>query len=316
MTNFYKTQTKGFAVFLILSVLTALNFVIETDSAYLSGVLAIIWGVFGFFRIIDLTYNKAETAPKFLNLPLQILFGADKREQEGRKLVLKRLSNPDVLFWLAGVILYGLWVIYTGLTPAQIDLKAVFDLSLENMNAGVRFNLYAFLMGLSSIGMLATIVFVALTYSQSRKHVHWALTILGLLLLTGFIKLWIAGGLSIVTAFLWPDISLMKGYGFGVPPNDIIGTDGRETAFIKRFIALGSIGAYGMYVLFIPALYMLVKTIFNKSRTNLRPLIGLSSIAAIGFLDIAVLSSESVSSLSLILLVCVVLCWGSVMRYK
>lgn len=324
MAYSYNTQNKGFMAFLVLVIITVFNFVVMADAPFAWGMLAIIWGMFGFFRIIDLTYDKFGAVPKFLNLPFQILFGADKRQEESRKLVLKRLGHSDVLFWLLGSMLYVAWAVYNGLNPSRIDLQAAFNLpsiiAIQEIEDISKINLYAFLSGLSYLAMLTSAIFIALSYSQSRRHVHRALVILTVFFIIGLVGGVITDDLRLSNAVLWPDMSFIRGYGFDSDPANIIihslGIEGGETAFIKRFIALGSVGAYGVYVLFVPAAYMLIKTIFSKARTVLRPLMGLGSLVALGLFDVMALSTDWVSYLSFLLLTCAVLCWGSVIRYK
>lgn len=286
-------ERKSLLFFLVLVLATAAYFFFFSDKPAMLGLVGIFWGFFGFFRLIYLSHGLMQAVPRLFNLPIHILFGSDIREQEKRKLILKRLACPDVVIWLAGSILFILWALYNGFFP-------LVDSSWQH-------ELYAVLTHISCYGILITLIFIALTYSQKPMHVQWGMALLGVFSLIGCLYVLIWGSFSAVTL---PDISYFKGVGFtltGAQDNSML---------VNRFIALGSIGAYGLYALAFPALVMFIKNLKTPERSSLKPLLGMVLLVVLLFLDMAVVASDGVRAVMIIMLALTTQLWGHTLRYK
>jgi hypothetical protein len=299
--NGVEQDRKSFSIFLMLNILTALNFIFFTSSPVAFGLVAVVWGMFGFFRLVYLTHYQMEDVPKMLNLPIQILFGTGQKEQEKRKLTIKRMARPDVILWLGSAIFFMFWALFNSFYPSTIDMDNISTTLLK-----MEVDPYAILTKISYLGVLVTLVFVSLTYSQKRTHFKWAFLILVPIALIGLFN--IMQGYYVAST-LWLDINHLRGLGLSQ-------TIVSESSLINRFLALGSIGAYGVYVLGAPAAFMLIKAFISPNRSYFKPFLGILSLMLLALIDILVISSIW-TSFTFVLLICLAtLSWGHTVRYK
>lgn len=276
MTSSVSQDRKSFLFFLCLVVGTACTPFLPENKPLYVGVLAVIWGFFGLFRLLYLSHYQTEDIPKILNLPIQILFGSSKQEQQKRKLILQRMAQPDVLLWLVGTIIFIIRMVY-------------FYLYVGAPQSGITTTPYMILTQLSLYGIIVTLTFVALSYSQKRHHIRvMAMTISPLILLT------------LVMAVLGT-------FGAMMPAISQWG---------ERYDALGFIGAYGLYVLAFPAIAMFTKILFYGRRTVLKPLLGLGGIILLLVMDRMVIASDWTSACSILLICAIALLWGHTIRYR
>lgn len=264
---------KGFYAFLALVVLTAFLPFIGAQQIIVMGLLAIIWGFFGFFRLLSLSHFDNNDIPKIFNLPVQILFGSGQREQQYRKLILQRMAQPDVLLWLFGSILFILRMIYYQLYVDQPDAAQT----------------YTTITKLAFAGILVTLIFLSISYSQSREFLKLAVLILSPLAL-----------LTLIMALAYNN-------------------SGDETAMSLwgvRYQQLGLIGALGVYVLVLPALVMFVKVLFNAHRRVIKPLAGILSLITLLILDRMLVLSPLSMACTFTMLCLTAFLWGHTIRYR
>jgi hypothetical protein len=320
LSNGTTHDRKTFLLFLALTIFTASNFIFFVSNPVSFGLIAVVWGLFGFFRLIYLTHYQMNDVPKMLNLPIQILFGTGKKEQEKRKLTIKRMARPDVTFWLMGSICFMFWALFNNFYPNNIDLHKAFILPESTLSSfpEAQIDPYAILTKISYLGVLVTLVFVTLTYSQKRTHLKWGYFLLTPITLIGLYGVTVG---DIVNSVRWPDVVYFRGAGFyqgdvGTIMTSSLQAAGLSSPFVNRFLELGSIGAYGVYVLGAPAAVMLIKAFVAPNRSYLKPLLGLFNLLLLALIDIFAMASIW-ASFTFVLLICLAaLSWGHTVRYK
>ena len=308
-------EKRSFIYFLFLVIVTAFGFVLENMSDAALGVLAIIWGIYGFFRLVHLT-PKGGDVPYILSLPAQLLFGLAKQQEERIARIIDRLLQPDVILWVYGALIFTGFALMCSLFPTentiikalQLQQETVLDLPISNS-----IDFYVIMRGLSFYGILGVIILSALSYSQSQTNIKWAFFVL--------LPVFVAGAalhfllFPIASFVLLPDLSVMRGGGFGesvimrllVP--DMMNNSG--TGLVTRFTEFGMVGAYGTYILFLPAIIMMVKALFNSTKNYTKPIVGLWCFAVLLLLDFFWISSPMGSALLILGLALGALCWGA-----
>lgn len=310
---------KTFIVFLVLAVLTATYFIFLSPSPMMIGFLSILWGGLGLFRLIYLTHYQMDEVPKMLELPVQILFGIGQQEQSRRKNIVRRLTRPDFVLWLAGAILFAIWTIINGLYPNTDYIVKAFG-AIEGMNLSLPegMSAYAILTGLSFYGAVVSIIFMAVTFSYNRHYTKMALIVFVPLITLGMIMVFINGRYA--TPLFWPEWNAFKGAGLREGQIDFLITNfdiqNSATALIYRFLTLGSIGAYGLYVVALPALVMFIRNIIKTEHRNLKPALGVIGLLCLAAIDLFLLRSPWTLFLSFSLMVPTAILWGYTIRYK
>ncbi len=310
---------KTFILFSLLSVFTAIHFIFFSQSPMMIGFLSILWGGLGLFRLIYLTHYQMDEVPKMLELPVQILFGIGQQEQTRRQNIVRRLTRPDFVLWLAGAILFVIWTMVNGVYPNPTYVFKAFG-SLEGLNLSLPegVSAYSILTGLSFYGALVSVCFMAVTFSYNRTYTKIAMMAFAPLILIGLLMVFMKG--QYVSPVIWPDILHFKGAGlregqvkFLINSFDL---QNSASAFLHRFLTLGSMGAYGLYFIGLPALVMFTKTLFKSGRDIVKPILGISALILLVALDLLIVASVWTMFLSFLLMVFSAILWGYTIRYK
>lgn len=314
MSNILQGEKRSFVGFLLLLFITIAVLTLN-GSPSLLGILGAVWGIIGFLRVVDITHTQYDSFPKFLSLPSQLLFGLEKQKEQDKKLILKRFERLDCVLWFAGSIFFVVWAVYCSLFPAEISIIKTLQLKQEllvDLPIKGSSDVYVIIMSLASYGVVGIAIFMALSYAQTGAAVRWTSFSLFPLFLVGTALA--LHFLPVSNPALFPDMAVFKGGGFGkafvvglLEPNVI---NNSRTGLMIRFIETGWVGAYGAYILFLPAVFMLVKALFNAE--VLKSVIGLLSLFLVAFLDIFWISIPIISSLGLAGLTIAALCWGAV----
>lgn len=308
-------ERRSFLVFLFFVIVTA-GVISFKESSSTLGLLGIFWGVFGFLRLVHLTSHQYRDFPKIISLPSQILFGLARQQEERMELTIKRLGQPDAVFWMMGSLIFVIFAVFCSYFPTEISLiktlqlkqEVVLDIPVHNY-----MDPFVVMKSLSYYGLIGIIVFSALSFSQSRTNIDWAMYSLLPVFMTAalFTLVFTAAAQNP----LWPDLSVLKGGGLG--QSDIMKNLAPEmmassgTGLINRFTELGMAGAYGVYLLYIPAFGMMFKLLFDNRRTFFKPVIGILCLIFLVILDSFWISVPLIKGVMIIGLTLSALCWGS-----
>lgn len=309
-------ERKSFLIFLLFVVASAAFIALEQGSSFVLGVLGVCWGLFGFFRLVYLTSVEQGSYPKILSLPSQLLFGLAQEKQEKISHILRRLGRKDIITWMIGATVLIAWVLFCSVYPSEITIvetlrlkqETVVDFPVKNYS-----DPYLIMKGLSFYGLVGIVIFSSLTFSLSHTNLRWAkyviLPVLSLATILTFIFA------AKATSFIWVDSAVLKGGGLGqaflmgqLAPQMI---ENYGTGLMRRFTELGVVGAYGFYLLFVPAFIRLFKTLINPKRSTMKPLIGILCLILLTALDLYWISSAVIDALSLLALCLMALCWGA-----
>ena len=311
-------ERRSFLFFLLFLIFTAFLEAFAFSSGLL-GVLCILWGGFGFLRFIHLNHKQFQNISDILNLPSRILFGLGRKQEEKIRVILKRLGQPDVMFWFWGSVFFVVWIMFCSFHPTEISViqelrvkqEAVLESPLRE-----RFASYAVMTALSSYGILGIIILIALSYSQSRTNINWAFYILWPVFISGVVFSFLFSASA--SFVLWPDISVLRGGGLGqadvllsVSPDMMMHSG---TGLMRRFAEGGVVGALVIYAVFFPAFLMMIKAVFDGKRQFLKPVMGLLSLILLLILDIFWISAPLIQGLTIMGLALIALCWGAVGR--
>ena len=306
-------ERRSFLFFLIFILVTAFFFAFLSGSSVSVGLFGILWGVFGFFRLLYLTPNQFTAFPKILSLPSRILFGMGQQEEKLKDSILKRLVQPDILFWLGGSVVFICWAMFCSFYPAEITMVQTLRLKQEvlvDFPIKAIINPYAIMLSLSLYGIIGVIIYSAFSYSHSQMAVRWACySLLSVFLLGTILTILFA---PMALPVLPVNIQTFKGGGLGQA--NMMGKSG--TGLVKRFTELGSVGAYGVYVIFIPALIIAFRTFFQLKRTSLTALICLIILIMLAVLDVFWIASPLIDGLTVLGMSLAALCWGNLGNQK
>jgi hypothetical protein len=311
---------KSFIFFLFLISVTAILLLLGTSTPMITGLLTILWGGFGLFRLVYLTHYQMDEVPKAFILPVQIMFGTGTKEQERRKIIVRRLTRPDFILWLLVSFLFICWAMFNGLFPSPLYLNYLF-LTLQNstpLPSPEGISPYAILSNLSFFGALVTIIFMAVTFSYNRDYLKIAGYFFAPFLVIGsFFILWQG---QYAHPIIWPDLSYFKGSGFRDSQTDFIITafdlSKSHTMFFDRFLEIGSVGAYGLYFTALPVLIMFGRTLITPNRHILKPILGISGLLLLVFIDLFIVVSPWTVFVSILLMALTAMLWGHMIRYK
>ncbi len=309
-------ERKSFLIFIVLVLFTALIVTLGQESYSALGPMGVLWGAFGFFRLIHLSASQYKNLPKILSLPSQILFGLAKKQEERISLTLKRLGRFDVVFWVFGSVAFVLLALFFSFSPSEISVVKTLHLKQEvlvDFPIQNKTNLFAMMEGLSFYGIAGIIIYSALSFSQSHTNIRWA--IYSIIPVFFVVSVFVLMFSSVAYPTLWPALGVLAGGGLGQAHiMDLLlpkMMQGSGTGLLRRFSELGMIGAYGVYVLFLPAFITLMRTFFNRRRTFLKPLIGLLCFVFLAMLDIFWISAPIIHSVMIIGVMLSSLCWGA-----
>lgn len=314
-------ESKSFLIFIIFILVTFLTVTFTKELHFALGILGVLWGAFGFFRLIHLSSNQYKNLPKIVSLPAQILFGLAQQQDKKITTILQRLAQADVILWVCGGVVFVLFALFCSFFPTEISViktlhlkqEILVDFPIQNQT-----DMFAVMEGLSFYGIAAIVIYCALSFSQSSTNIRWA--IYSLLPVFIIAAIYIFAFLPVADVILWPDLKVLKGGGLGqanimdVLLPKMMGESG--TGLTRRFTELGASGAYGVYILFIPAFVVLVRALFDRNNIFFKPLIGLSCLFLMAVLDALWISAPIIQGLMMMGLCLVSLCWGSVMSQK
>lgn len=309
-------ERRSFLFFLFLVLATAGIVADKSVNSTLFAIFAIMWGLFGFFRLVYFMQDNSSKSQNIINLPSRILFGMDERALERRDSVLNRLTHRDIRFWFFGICIFFVWAFFCSMSPENIPLVA--DLhakqsALLNNEISYTANLYMITQSFTQYGVIAIIIFIAFTYSLSRTHIRWAFYTLFPIFCVSMVYLLLSVGWANLPIF--PDAYSLKGGGLGLSfIMDILAKpimDQSGTGLFKRYVELGCIGAYGAYVLFLPSLLLIISVILNPMRSTIRPFLGLLVLISLAITDMFWIFSPLTLALLILALPVIVLCWGS-----
>lgn len=285
------------------------------------GLLSIVWGGFGLFRLIYLTHYQMDEVPKAFVLPVQIIFGTGVKEQERRKLIIKRLTRPDFVLWLVGSILFMVWAIFNGLYPNSIYLHEAFKQiePIEGINLPLTFETdsHAILNNISFFGAVITLIFISVTFSYNRSYLKVMAFVMTPLIILGLYGIMTG---RYAETLLWPDLTYFRGAGLRDQQVEFLMGSLKMfhsgTPFLNRFLELGSIGAYAPYLISLSALVVFIKTIMNPNRHKFKPIFGILLLIILASIDIFLIASAWTSYISVLLVGTIAMLWGHMVRYK
>jgi len=309
-------ERKSFLIFLFCVVATSSFIALEQGSSFVLGLLGVFWGLFGFFRLVYLTANEQAAYPKILSLPSQLLFGLAQEKQEKILHILRRLGRKDIILWIAGALMFVVWVLICSFYPSNITIVETLRLKQEtviNFPVLNSFDPYLLMKGLSFYGIAGIIIFSSLTFSLSHTNLRWSKYMVLPVLSLAAILIFIFAPKA--ESFMWVDSASLKGGGVGqsllmkqLAPQMM---DSFGTGLMQRFTELGAVGAYGIYLLFIPSAIRMLRTLINPKRRMMNPIIGILCLILLLALDLYWISSAITHALSLLCLCLMALCWGA-----
>ncbi len=316
MSQVFLEERRSYLLFLGLLLVTVL-FIFSFPSTVLTYALAaIMWGLLGFVRLSYFLQNSLKPFPKILDLPSTILFGLSKEDQEAKEFVIKRLDGVDFVFWtFCGVGLMA-WMIYCSFYPSAFSINGPNKINFDHVASShsLPINYYYLALSLAQYGLMGIVVFLSFTYSHSRTLIKWTFG--------SIVPAYFLAAIGSFLVFKWalpvyfPPLDAAKGMGLGTTAGmasmmtETMRT--HDTALFRRYLELGWVGAYGLYVLFVPAFFLLMRNIAHQDRTTIRPFIGLCIVLTLFLLD--VLMTEGFAFLygvKLLGMSCFALCWGA-----
>ncbi len=260
MPSFFIKEKLGFITFFILALLTSILLFMDCGI----GLLSFLWGGFGFYRYYFLSVPEYTKLPKALSLPSRILFGL---KQENKKYInksIERLLDLNLILFFFFGMLFVLWGLYCTLYPSEISLiqsywagkEDIFKITnLESQNYFIILNYFSYYF------IVSLMILIGTTYTQenflsSRFH----FLIFCFFILIGIVIISFNSPISIDSYF---NFSYLKGIGWGkfgvfitlLPEQDLK----LESGFLRRYVETGLVGAYGLYVVFLPILLVLVR---------------------------------------------------------
>lgn len=311
-------EHKSFLHFLILIILTAFGILYAQRSDLILGGFGILWGVFGMVRLVYITQ------PLILpddtgNLPQRLLFNLNAEQQRRKDMILNRLRQRDIMWWLGGAAIFLCWVIYCSISPNNIAaqnilLRGEFDLDkiiLQNFVEP-----YVILQGLIFYFILAIIFLSSLTYAGHATYIRrMFFSLLPIFVCTAGLY---ALTSSTVTLIMppWQDLGAHGGGGMMQSkmlhilfPDQMIEYG---STFVTRYLNFGALGAYGVYVLFLPVFIMAIVGIILSRRNTLYAFLVLFILGCLATLDIFWTSGLLRPSLLILGLPIIGVCWSMI----
>lgn len=310
------SERKSFFFFSVLVFITALSFFYTSENFTIFGIMLILWGLFGLLRFVQLMQSETHFIPKLFNLPTQILFGVEKIEKQHRLIIFDRLIKADILIFMGLATLFLLWVLYTNFFPAEfsslknlrIQQELITPISLSNAVP-----IYNIVVSVGYYVLIGLVLLMALSYSQHRYYFEKTAIFLLPLFLAAITVLFFNSSLTHLVLF--PDTGHMKGVGAGyaglLEGLSSIDMSPFLSPLMVRYIELGFCGAYGPYILFFPALFMLVKTYRDTDWSRFVSFIGLGVIIHLIVIDFYWQDSVFIPVIYSIGLAVLGLCWGA-----
>jgi hypothetical protein len=317
MSSNYYQERRSYIAFLFFLVITALVITLSPHETLHYGLLSVFWGLFGFLRLAYLLENKFQNFSSILHLPTQILFGITNEENDMRGFVMRRLERLDIIYWFGIALCFIIWALYCSFDPTNIGglkVEKFYSINSEMLSPPKASTLFLVMMAMVQYSLIGIILFLALTYSHSRLAVAWALKsiipLFFILLGLSFLLIPMAQPIH----FDW--FTSIKGGGIGV--DNMMSDTAPEmmqehgTGLFRRYMNLGIIGAFGVYLAFVPACYLLLRNLFDSKRGIIRPLVGVVILLVLLTVDVFFIAAAPfLNALMLLGFASLGLCWGA-----
>jgi hypothetical protein len=279
--------------------------------------VSVTLGFFGFFRLIYFLEGHIKNIPSFMTLPGKILFGLSEKESDYKKHILKRLQQKDILFWFICGVLYTGWVIFCGLNiKSHDDISIIFKKDLTVVMGLSYLNIYETFHGIVWICISGLILFLALTYSQSKSFlknsfIFFLPLFVGLSFLLGW---YVFQKNNFVFSFPPFYTGLIQGIGIGKA--DLIYTYQKDiflyppTDLFKRYIEVGLVGIILFFILFLIPFLMFLKNIIRQETHAFYSFCASLVLLSLVIIDSFVIDPVLLRPLQIIGLTLVGLVWG------
>ena len=263
LSHIKETQSAMLYVFCVL--LTAILIAFKP----LWGWVAILWGFLGFYRYLYLNSSNHIKIPKALTLPSRILFDLTQKQKHNIDSTIERLLQKDIIVTFICAAAYIVWGLYNSFHPLELELFKSFWLDKQQYKQDVALsvtpiNNYAILEKISYYLTIMLIVFIGLTYSPQKKYLS------ALLLPLTALVAYVAIILPASTSLLEMNFTHFKGIGWGqydsfkflsAEASTGKANNNLYSGFFKRYIETGLMGALGLYIIFMPIAFTLLKYI-------------------------------------------------------
>ncbi len=269
MLSFFTKEKLGVTFFLSLVFFTAFFLFKENLSEKYLGAITVLWSLFGFYRYSYLNGLSNIKLPKILTLPSRILFGLNRAKESQISNSIDGLLNINILLFFIFGLLFIFWGLYCTFYPSEISLIQLYwegkKEVLQNINIEHQ-SYFIILKKISYYFIIILMVFIGVTYSNQKYFQgYFKLFFIPFFIVMIFSIIFFNSFFSISTYF---DFSYLKGIGWGqfdifkkLSPYEH--TD-LNSGFLKRYIETGLVGAYGLYIVFLPILLMVIKRAFAQ----------------------------------------------------
>jgi hypothetical protein len=304
--------------FFVLSALF-LAFVIFIPNAVIElGFLLLLTSFVTFSRFIFLIRRNKQKNVE--SLPDQIITSFDKEADNQKNNILKRLISADYILWVTGIVVGVLWLGFCTANPNEIN--AIKTLHFEFSQFFYEHYNQQELMDPSLMGKMQPFVALILTFFLLCS-LHWSLSASRFFIRLNMIIFLPAFFMGLVVLvftvgrvflFQWPDAHFLIGGGIGVSkvlfllhPN--MAADS-ASFFMARFLETGFIGAYGVYLLFMPALSVFFHVITVRRRRKMLAWVGIITVGLLLMMDMFWLYSAYGKAVMVMGWFVVLACWG------
>lgn len=308
--NVSASEKRSFFLYLFVLIICAIS-VSFGQSAF--SLCVVILGFFGLFRLAYLFENNLKKLSYFSSLPSKILFGLSENEEEHKKNILKTLRRKDIIMFFGIGFLYVLWVVFCGIhIIAQEEISSIFQKDIPNISAFSYLNVYETMRGVAWFGVLALIIFISISFSQSKLCLKTGIILMTpiFLLLLCYI-IWKADFI-----FSLPPLYTALMHGIGAGKADLLFSHQANiflyppTELFMRYIEVGLIGLMLFFAIFlIPAFYFL-KNILSAHAVDFYLLLGLGVIFSLFAVDCFLINPAPVRPLQMIGFLIVGMAWG------
>lgn len=271
MLSFFTKEKLGVIFFLSLVFLNALFLSQDNLSEKYLGVLTFLWGVFGLYRYNELRQLLTVKIPDILTLPSRILFGLNQGIKSPVNKALEGFFDIHILLFFAFSLLFISWGLYCTFYPLEISLIQSYWADkqeiLQNFNIDPQ-NYFIILEKISYYFIITLTIFIGVTYSyQKFLQKYFKLFFLAFIFLMAVFIIFFNPLFSIHIYF---DFSYWKGIGWGqfdvFKKISLYDHTDLNSGFLRRYIETGLVGAYGLYMVFLPLFWVVVKQAFVVPR--------------------------------------------------
>jgi hypothetical protein len=315
MAEVFHDEKREIFIYLIFLLLSTSLLCYSSDSSFVIGLLGMLWGLYGIFRLAYINKTEAPRGNGILDLPGKILFSLNTEQSRQKKEILFNFQKPDVGIWLVYGFLFIAWGIWCTLFPGDIDQVKSLTINQEKVldTDSLSFSRFYYTMQtLSYFGIAGSMVFVALSLAPKLDLERQIIYSLLAILLAGFVFVQML--IPLAQPFTLPGLNMPVGGGFGTAA--MMTALAPETFFISRsslwtrYVEMGWIGAYGAYILYAPPVYVFLKNLKRKE-VSIVAMIGLFAMAVTLMLDMFWIGLPVVKGLIVLGLALSALCWDA-----